>query len=58
MGRAIKTEPKLIDLYNTWRDAQTEAIKAASGMSITPALLIAEKKAYKIFHERLLKCKC
>lgn len=58
MERTTKPKLKLIDLYNTWRKAQTAALIAAGGMSITPALLKEEQKTYKEFYEALTKCNC
>ena len=58
MARAIKPKPKLIDLFTTWREAQMIAVKAASGMSITPSQIRDEQRTYQEFYEALKKCNC
>lgn len=58
MARTIKSKPKLVDLFMDWRDAEKKALLAAGRMSITPALMKAERDAYNKLFERLLECKC
>lgn len=58
MGRAIKPELKLIDLYYRWWDARLALEEATSKMIVTPSHIRNEVEAHDLFIKRLEECNC